>query len=262
MRSTTRLTRARAPRGRAALAVFALLVQGAAAALALWSCSDEGGGGDAGAADAMPRPDAALADARVADGAADAAAMDAAVARDAADACASCASGFCGAGGCDPAVFVTSKTYTGAIGDGGVAAADRECASLAAAAGLPGTFRAWLSASSSSPSSPSSRFTKKSARPYRRIDGQRIVADFTKLATLESTISLSEKRVEVPFSYVWTATNGDATPTPDGGDCAGWTSEDPAVKGGTGESDDTVGEWTAFGDVPCSTMARLYCFEQ
>ena len=239
--------------------LLALSLVASATFLHLSSCGGAGSGD--GVADAMAGGDAVGAEPRVVDGSAPDSTRDASDASDAADACASCASGACGDGGCDPAVFVTSKEYAGAIGDGGVVAADQECAALAAAAGLPGTFRAWLSAAGQS--SPSARFTNKSTRPYRRLDGTQVAADFGALAsTLKSTISFTEKRVEIPFSYVWTATNGDGMATIGGGDCAGWTSADPAVKGGSGESDDTVSEWTAFGDTACSMMARLYCFEQ
>lgn len=238
----------------------------AAVCLYLSSCSDADG--EDGAADAMVG-DASGVDPKVGDGspgdattdatgAADA--TDATDASDAADACVSCASGACTTGGCDPAVFVTSAQYMGAIGDGGVASADRECATLAAAAGLSGTFKAWLSAGGVSPST---RFTSKSVRPYRLLDGRRIALNFDGLsATLENPISVTEGRVDIGFAYVWTATDGNGTPTADAGECAGWSSADAGDKGASGESDDTVSEWTAFGNIPCSTSARLYCFEQ
>ena len=59
-----------------------------------------------------------------------------------------------------------------------------------------------------------------------------------------------------------TAADRDGTARPDAGDCAGWTSSSAAIKGGSGESDDTVEEWTKFDDIACSKKARLYCFEQ
>ena len=40
-------------------------------------------------------------------------------------------------------VFVSSATFTGGLG--GVPAADQTCSDLAVAAGLVGTYRAWLS---------------------------------------------------------------------------------------------------------------------
>lgn len=177
------------------------------------------------------------------------------------DACGVCASGACTDGGCDPAVFLTSKEYAGAIGDGGVVAADQECATLAAAAGLPGKYRAWLATADGA--SPANRFENKSTRPYRLVDGTRVAADFSALAkTLEAPIGLTEQRTAVVFAYVWTAAERNGSSIADGGDCAGWTSADPAASGGAGESDDVVEEWTKYNDIACSTLARLYCFEQ
>ena len=158
-------------------------------------------------------------------------------------------------------MFLTSKEYTGAIGDGGVGSADQECAALAAAAGLPGKFRAWLA--SAGGSAPASRFENKSTRPYRLVDGTRIAADFAALGkTLGAPIGLTEKRTAVVFAYVWTAAERNGSPTADGGDCVGWTSADPGASGGAGESDDVVEEWTKYNDIACSTLGRLYCFEQ
>lgn len=246
---------------RAGVILGASLLVGAMACLAGSGCLDSGSA--EGLADAMAGGDVVGAEAGVGDGSTGLDASDAQAATDGGDAavaCVGCASGACTAGECDPAVFVTSKEYTGVIGDGGVASADAECAALAAAAGLPGTFKAWLSAAGSSPST---RFTSKSARPYRLLNGKRVAASFAGLAgTLDNPISVTEARVDIGFAYVWTATDGNGTPTPDAGTCAGWTSSDVAVKGGSGESDDIVPEWTSFGDIPCSTLARLYCFEE
>ena len=235
----------------------------AAACLQLVSCADAEEGRDA--ADAAVGADALPGDSAVTDGATVDSAGDAGVGTDAADgaidACGVCASGACSDGGCDPAVFLTSKEYTGAIGDGGVGAADQECAALAAAAGLPGKFRAWLA--SADGGSPATRFENKSTRPYRLLDGKRVAADFTALGTtLEAPIFVTEKRTAVAFAYVWTAAERNGTPIADGGDCAGWTSSDANANGGAGESDDVVDEWTKYNEIGCATMARLYCFEQ
>lgn len=242
-------------------AVLGASILMSAASLHLSSCSDADGG--QGAADAMAGEDAIGAKPEVVDGSMGADATDATApkdAGDAADACPGCASGACTTGGCDPAVFITSRQYMGVIGDGGLASADRECAALAMAAGLSGTFTAWLSAGGVSPAT---RFTSKSSRPYRRLDGKPVASNFGGLArTLDNPISVTEARVDIGFAYAWTATDGNGLPTADAGDCAGWASADVAVKGASGESDDTVSEWTAFGDIPCSTPARLYCFEQ
>ncbi len=227
-----------------------------------------GGGSDglAAGADGAATRDATPANPVVVDGASasdarsdGAAASDAG--SDAADACAICASGMCTNGGCDPAVFLTSREYTGAIGDGGVSAADHECSALASAAGVPGTFRAWLA--SADGASPATRFEHRSTRPYRLLDGTLVAANFGALdKTLATSIGLTEKRTAISFAYVWTGADRNGTPTADAGDCLGWTSSDAVNGGGSGESDDTVEEWTKFQDIACSTHARLYCFEQ
>ena len=240
--------------------IGASLALGAAACLHLASCS----GGDEGSealADAAVARDAFEEDSAVLDGPSVDSAGDAGGPTDAAVACGVCASGACTDGGCDPAVFLTSKEYAGAIGDGGVGSADQECAALAAAAGLPGKFRAWIATADGS--SPATRFENKSSRPYRLVDGTRVAADFAALGkTLEAPIALTEKRAAIAFAYVWTAAERKGTAIADGGDCAGWTSSDLAVNGGAGESDDVVEEWTKYNDIACSTLARLYCFEQ
>ena len=56
--------------------------------------------------------------------------------------------------------FVTSQLYNGNMG--GLAGADARCQGLADAVGLPGTYRAWLSSATESPSTrtpPSMPFT-------------------------------------------------------------------------------------------------------
>lgn len=68
-------------------------------------------------------------------------------------------------------VFVTSGTYTGNLG--GLTGADQECNTLAAAANLPGTYKAWLSTSNGSPST---RFVQSSV-PYKLVDDTVIAED-------------------------------------------------------------------------------------
>ncbi|MGZ3454239.1 MAG: hypothetical protein ACXVEF_31830, partial [Polyangiales bacterium] len=60
-------------------------------------------------------------------------------------------------------VFVTSTLYTGDLG--GVAGADSKCQSAAAAASLAGTFKAWVSSATSSPSTTFVRTTGDYALP-------------------------------------------------------------------------------------------------
>ena len=80
----------------------------------------------------------------------------------------------CGEGG-PCRVFVTSTEYGGIIG--GLTGADTICQQLAEASNLSGTYKAWLSDSTDSPST---RFVR-STGPYQLVDGTRIAANWTSL---------------------------------------------------------------------------------
>ena len=69
-------------------------------------------------------------------------------------------------------VFVTSSTFDGNLG--GLAGADVKCQGAATTAGLPGTFRAWLSDSTTSASA---RLTH-SALPYALVNDVQVADDF------------------------------------------------------------------------------------
>ena len=85
-------------------------------------------------------------------------------------------------------MFVTSLAYTANFG--GAAAADASCQSLASAAALGGTWKAWLSTSISSPSS---SFTQASV-PYQRVDGTLIANNWADLTdgTLANGVAMDE----------------------------------------------------------------------
>jgi hypothetical protein len=44
--------------------------------------------------------------------------------------------------------------------------------------------------------------------------------------------------------------------------CSGWTSSSSGLHGGYGNSVPTGAGWTAGGDVACTVLAGIYCFEQ
>ena len=101
-------------------------------------------------------------------------------------------------------VFASSQSYRGNLG--GLAGADAKCPARADAAGLPGTYRAWLSTATESAGG---RMTP-STLPYVLVNGVRVAANFADLVdgTLENPISVTEKGVSVSsFLIVWTATN-------------------------------------------------------
>ena len=80
-------------------------------------------------------------------------------------------------------IFATSTTYNGSLGGApyGLAKADSNCVARAAAgdggAGLPGTYKAWMSDSATSASSRLSH----SARAYKMVDGSQIASDWNDL---------------------------------------------------------------------------------
>jgi hypothetical protein len=151
-------------------------------------------------------------------------------------------------------VFVTSQAYNGNLG--GLAGADAKCQQLANAAGLQGTFKAWLSDQSGN--CPANRFaigfsppgpfhpklatTPTLQHPYVLVNGKTVAnnwADLTK-GSIATPIQVDEKG-GLPAQYscplppcridVWTSTTWAGQPTTrpqdsscgGGGFCTNWT---------------------------------------
>ena len=156
----------------------------------------------------------------------------------------------------DKVVFITSTTTSGAIG--GLAGGDAICAARAAAAGLSGTFLAWLG---DGVNGPSTTFTQ-STFPYVRTDGVTVANDWTDLtdSTLINPIDRNEFGTFVPISGVWTGVL--PTGVTDVNHCTSWTGVGLAL---AGLSNAISGDWTNSGGAGlCDnvTVFRLYCFEQ
>jgi hypothetical protein len=183
-------------------------------------------------------------------------------------------------GSAEPAervVFVSSVAYTGNLG--GLNGADAKCGALAAAAHLPGKFRAWLSDSTGSPST---RFTHPTA-DYVLADHTTIFAHgWSALTTAGNlhALNLTELGGAPPASTTtcgalnngaatWVSTSADGTPAPGvaAGDhtCSDWSSE-AVVTSGVGFGSPIDGNsWIGFcstADAVCSKVATLFCFEQ
>jgi hypothetical protein len=107
-------------------------------------------------------------------------------------------------------VFVSSVPYTGGS-LGGISGADAKCQELATAAGLSGTFKAWLSDSTHSPST---TFTR-SPTPYVLVDGTVIASNWGDLTdgTINHAIDLTETGGFGTWNgyYAWTGTAEDGT---------------------------------------------------
>ena len=160
-------------------------------------------------------------------------------------------------------VFVTSQRYPGTFG--GLMEADAHCAELATAAGLPGTYMAWLSEDNDCPAT---RFIH-SQIPYVLPDGTQIAGDWSDLIDgtlthpidqLETGQVLPAAQPCTPESATWTNTRTNATPVSPNGDCVGWTF--PLNDSRAGDPHSQASGWTNNCSILCQTALRFYCFEQ
>ena len=156
-------------------------------------------------------------------------------------------------------IFVTSATYGADLG--GLAGADAECQALADAEGLGGTFLAWLSDSTDSPST---RFVQGS-RPIELVNGDRVARGWDDLTdgTLQYPIDRDESGTFRLLEGVWTYTTtaGGIPSDPGHGSCADWTSTSPSLTTVQGETGKGSQEWTEAYAFSCSGTYRLYCLE-
>jgi len=160
-------------------------------------------------------------------------------------------------------VFVTSQLYTGNFG--GLAGADARCQERADAAGLGGTYMAWLSDNTGSPST---RFTRSSV-PYVLVDGTVVADNWTDLTdgTIDAPINRTELNGAPPNGdmtctsvSVWTNTRTDGTQWNPGNSCNNWTGTGSAL---WGYFTLASAEWTTAcqGGI-CTWREPIYCFQQ
>ncbi len=158
-------------------------------------------------------------------------------------------------------VFLTSEPFTGALG--GLTGADAKCQ---AAAGRPGsivpfgTYLAWLSDSTGSPST---RFMRSPGN-YELPDGTTVALNYTALTArpLLNSIIIDENG-ETRNAFAWTNT------TPAGlshqvqplNACSNWSAADQGI-GLKGVSNRTDAAWTSHLLVGCGETNHLYCFQQ
>jgi hypothetical protein len=168
-------------------------------------------------------------------------------------------------------VFVTSLRYSADLRSAGgqatgLASADAICQTLADAAAVGGTFRAWISTSTVDAIE---HIT--GAGPWYRMDG---ALAFPNRATLGTTplvaISIDEKGgMPDPFYESWTGTALGGYAAPLGSrqsvTCWDWTStvDSTQVGGVVGDIDVNSASWTELATGYCSPFRRrLYCFQQ
>jgi hypothetical protein len=152
-------------------------------------------------------------------------------------------------------VFITSTMQNG--GFGGTSGADTFCADRATAAGLAGTFKAWLSVTGDGPAT---RFTHATV-PYGLVDGTLIANDWTDLTngSLAHAINRDESGLLVTAD-VWTGTGTAGAPT--ALNCNNFLNATGSVFGVCGTSTVVNSSWTQASTPACNTPLHLYCFEQ
>ena len=165
--------------------------------------------------------------------------------------------------------FVSSMLYTGALG--GIVGADAKCQARAQAAGLPGTFLAWIS---DDVNTPQTRFTKGVAG-YRLVNNTVIATSFADLTdgTLLAPINVNEMGGGPPvgntscagggFPTVWTGTLATGNIWVNN-QCNQWTSINgtSATWGRATDTNTSWSSWCSGGGAVCVWTSALYCFQQ
>jgi hypothetical protein len=180
-------------------------------------------------------------------------------------------------------VFVTSASGTGnlsqwpdalAVSATGVAAGDAVCQARATAAGLSGTFVAWLSDSTTDAYCHVQGHTGTvalncgqsslpvAAGPWVRTDGYPFANTIDKLVKngqVYTPVRYDETGTLVTnfLYFTGTASSGAATANT----CSGWTDNTNSSNTTFGSSDGTTYFWTSYSYTGCSVMDHLLCFQ-
>lgn len=162
-------------------------------------------------------------------------------------------------------MFVSSTAQNGNFG--GVQGADDLCESLAASAGLPGKFVAWMS--SGELNTQALDRLDQADVPYRLVDGTKIADNWDDLTdnSLDNPINRDENGVVRSGSNnVWTGADGNGTGIAFASDsnvnCNNWTGGSSSLSGRVGSSAAIDEDWTNTGDnIDCNLNRRLYCVQ-
>lgn len=160
-------------------------------------------------------------------------------------------------------VFITSTTHNGDFD--GLGGADDFCAALATAAGLSGTFRAWLSADAVGDTPAVNARDRITDDKYVRTDGQIVAGSLTELlaGTLQNAIDKDESGNTVSAEYnVWTGSWADGTFC-ETDNCDGWitgVSGQDSMLGSSNQTTDSLWIFTDLG-ANCDGLMHIYCFQ-
>jgi hypothetical protein len=139
----------------------------------------------------------------------------------------------------------------------GLAAADYYCNNSADQAGLPGTYVAWMSDSTTNAGD---RVT--SDGPYVTPAGDLVANSLADLVdgSLNTAIDDDENGTTVPPTAVWTGTASTGLST--GGNCLGWTDGTSSQQAIVGLNTSTSSEWTNSFSEFCDVSLPNYCVQQ
>ncbi len=149
-------------------------------------------------------------------------------------------------------VFLTAGTYNGNLG--GIAGADSKCQTEATNAGYPGTWRAWISDGTSSPST---RFENKNTSSYFMNQSEQAVA----FSWADLTDGAIAKHIGTFITNVWTNTTTSGTVLHSSYSCNGWTNATTSYNAYYGLSNYADTNWTYNSNTNCSQNHALYCFQ-
>ena len=175
----------------------------------------------------------------------------------------------CGDASIDKRIFVSSVLYMGNLG--GLTGADAKCQALADAAGLCGTFKAWLSDATADAAARLSHATGT----YVRTDGQIVANGWSGLVsgTIQNAINRTETNGAAPVGTVkcggsavvpvWTGSTAAGANVMNGS-CSNWASNTASPGGIFGNADAKNFAWTAMCQIVavCQSTAAIYCVEQ
>lgn len=158
-------------------------------------------------------------------------------------------------------IVFTSRPFT--LTSGGVAAADAACAAEAAAASLPGTYRALLSTPTVEANA---RFASTDGGPWARVDG--VVPSATPLVTttssLRAALNVTSDGSYLSAGFVWTGALNPVEIALASSNCNAFTSTSSTVSSLYGAAFDGTEWWspTPSDGVACNaTNVRLYCLQ-
>jgi hypothetical protein len=155
-------------------------------------------------------------------------------------------------------VFVTSTFYNGNLG--GISGADAKCQTRANAAGLSGTWMAWIGTSASN-GAPKSRLAQWNT-PFRRLDGTLLANNWNDLVdgSLFAPINVTEFNQVASGQMAWTGSTANGSSWGSSG--TDWTSSLTGLLGTYGANINSNSTWTELGTDLCLNAKSLYCIEQ